>query len=118
MDVPHDAAGRRRALDAIEPVAVGVTGALAGLADTGSLVLVAAEGRSRMASLLPPVHIAVLARSRIYATLPAFLAAHPGVADTTSNLVLVTGPSRTADIELTLTHGVHGPRDVHVIVVG
>jgi L-lactate dehydrogenase complex protein LldG len=118
VDVPQDTAGRRSALDAIEPVAVGVTGAFAGLADTGSLVLTAAAGRSRMASLLPPVHIAVLARSRIYATLPAFLAAHPGIAETTSNLVLVTGPSRTADIEMTITLGVHGPREVHVIVVG
>ena len=118
VNVPQDAAGRRSALDAIEPIAVGVTGALAGLADTGSLVLTAAAGRSRMASLLPPVHIAVLARSRIYATLPAFLAAHPGVAGTTSNLVLVTGPSRTADIEMTITLGVHGPREVHAIVMG
>lgn len=118
FEAPSDGAARRRAFDAIEPIAVGVTGALAGLADTGSLVLSAGTDRSRMASLLPPVHIALLARSRVYATLPAFLAAHPGIAATTSNLVLVTGPSRTADIELTLTHGVHGPREVHVIVIG
>jgi L-lactate dehydrogenase complex protein LldG len=117
FEAPSDATDRRRAFDVIEPIAVGVTGALAGLADTGSLVLAAGQGRSRMASLLPPVHVALLDRSRIYATLPAFLAAHPGVADTTSNLVIVTGPSRTADIELTLTHGVHGPREVHVIVM-
>jgi L-lactate dehydrogenase complex protein LldG len=117
FEAPLDAAERRRAFDAIETIAVGVTGALAGLADTGSLVLAAGQGRSRMASLLAPVHVALLDRSRIYATLPAFLAAHPGVAGTTSNLVLVTGPSRTADIELTLTHGVHGPREVHVIVM-
>jgi L-lactate dehydrogenase complex protein LldG len=118
FEAPSDSAERRGAFDAIEPIAAGVTGALAGLADTGSLVLAAGQGRSRMASLLPPVHVALLDRSRIYATLPAFLAAHPGVAGTTSNLVLVTGPSRTADIELTLTHGVHGPRQVHVIVMG
>jgi L-lactate dehydrogenase complex protein LldG len=108
---------RREQLEAIEPIVVGLTGALAGLADTGSLVLAAGPGRSRLASLLPPVHIAVLPADRVYATLPAFLAASPGVAGTTSNLVLVTGPSRTADIEMTLTHGVHGPREVHVIVV-
>jgi L-lactate dehydrogenase complex protein LldG len=108
---------RREVVDAIEPIAVGLTGALAGLADTGSLVLAAGSGRSRMASLLPPVHIAVLPQARLYATLPAFLAANRGAAGETSNLVLVTGPSRTADIEMTLTHGVHGPREVHVIVV-
>lgn len=118
FEAPSESAARRRALDVIEPIAVGVTGALAGLADTGSIILAAGTGRSRMASLLPPVHIALLARSRVYATLPVFLAAHPGVAGTTSNLVLITGPSRTADIELTLTHGVHGPREVHVIVMG
>jgi L-lactate utilization protein LutC len=108
---------RRGQLEAINPIVAGLTGALAGLADTGSLVLAAGPGRSRMASLLPPVHIAILPADRVYATLPAFLAANPGVAGGTSNLVLVTGPSRTADIEMTLAHGVHGPREVHVIVV-
>ena len=108
---------RRELVDAIEPIAVGLTGALAGLADTGSLVLASGPGRSRVASLLPPVHVAVLSQARMYATLPAFLAANRGAVGETSNLVLVTGPSRTADIEMTLTHGVHGPREVHVIVV-
>ncbi len=114
---PSDDAARRKALDAIEPIEVGLTGAFAGLADTGSLVLASGPGRSRAASLLPPVHIAMLRQSRVFATLPVFLAVNPGVIDLGSNLVLVTGPSRTADIEMSLTHGVHGPREVHVIVV-
>jgi len=117
IDLGADAAIRRVQLEDIEPVVVGVTGAEAGLADTGSLVLVSGPGRSRLASLLPPVHIAVLSQARVFPTLPAFLAARPGVMAEGSNLVLVTGPSRTADIEMTLTHGVHGPREVHVIVV-
>jgi L-lactate dehydrogenase complex protein LldG len=110
-------AARRVAFDMIEPIAVGLTGALAGLADTGSLVLASGPGRSRLSSQLPPIHIAVLRQVRLFATLPAFLAANPGVATIGSNVVLVTGPSRTADIEMSLTHGVHGPREVHVIVV-
>ncbi len=114
---PSDGGARREALDAIESIEVGLTGAFAGLADTGSLVLASGPGRSRAASLLPPVHIAMLRQSRVFATLPAFLAANSGVVDLGSNVVLVTGPSRTADIEMSLTHGVHGPREVHVIVV-
>ncbi len=108
---------RHGGMDAIEPIAVGLTGAFAGLADTGSLVLISGSGRSRVASLLPPIHIAILRQSRVFATLPAFLAANRGAIDLGSNAVLVTGPSRTADIEMSLTHGVHGPREVHVIVV-
>jgi len=117
VNLGADRASRRARLEDIEPIIVGLTGAEAGLADTGSLVLVSGPGRSRLASLLPPVHIALLPEARVYPTLPAFLAARPGVLAEGSSLVLVTGPSRTADIEMTLTHGVHGPREVHVIVV-
>jgi L-lactate dehydrogenase complex protein LldG len=67
---------------------------------------------------LPPVHIAVLRVERLYSTLEAFFAAHPDAAEAGSNLVLITGPSRTADIEMTLTRGVHGPGEVHVLLVG
>lgn len=117
LDLASDDPARRNQLDAVEPVTVGLTGSFAGLADTGSLVLASGSGRSRMASLLPSVHIAVLQRGRLFPTLSAFLAANPGALDLGSNVVLVTGPSRTADIEMTLTHGVHGPREVHVIVM-
>ncbi len=114
--LPSDPDERRRRLAALDPVPVGLTGALAGLADTGSLVLVSGPGRGRMASLLPPVHVALLRADRLYPTYAAFLSDHPAVADEGSNLVLVTGPSRTADIEMTLTRGVHGPGEVIVVV--
>jgi len=116
--LPAGAAERRARLAAIDDVRVGLTGALAGLADTGSLALVSGPGRGRIASLLPPVHIAVLRADQIVPSFGAFLAAHPHIADEGSNLVLITGPSRTADIEMTLTRGVHGPGHVHVVIIG
>lgn len=108
---------RRARLAELARASAGVTGALAGLADTGSLVLLSGPTRPRLASLLPPVHIAVLSIATLYPTIAAFLAAHPTVTREASNLVFVTGPSRTADIELILTRGVHGPRELHVVLI-
>jgi L-lactate dehydrogenase complex protein LldG len=116
-DLPFDAADREARLLELETIAVGLTGARAALADTGSLVLTSGRGRPRLASLLPPVHIALVRIADLYASLPAFLAANAEVLSEAANLVVVTGPSRTADIEMTLTLGVHGPRHVHAIVV-
>lgn len=96
---------------------IGVTGAHAALAETGSLVLVSGPGRGRLASLLPPVHVALLERAQLIDSLPSFLAARPECVTMGSNMVVITGPSRTADIEHTLSRGVHGPKEVHVIIV-
>jgi L-lactate dehydrogenase complex protein LldG len=115
--VPRGEARAAR-LAALESIQIGVTGALAGIAESGTVAVVSGQGRSRLASLLPPVHVAVLRAERLYPSLDAFFAAHPDVADEGSNLVLITGPSRTADIEMTLTRGVHGPGEVHVVLVG
>lgn len=95
----------------------GITGADAALADTGSVVLVSGPGRGRLASLLPPVHIALVDRARMLRSLPDLLSTRPELATAGSNLVCITGPSRTADIEHTLSRGVHGPKEVHVILV-
>jgi L-lactate dehydrogenase complex protein LldG len=115
--LPAGVTQRRARLAAIDDVTVGLTGALAGLADTGSLALVSGPGRGRIASLLPPAHVAVLRVDQIVPSFGAFLAAYPHVADEGSNLVLITGPSRTADIERVLTIGVHGPRKLVVVAV-
>jgi L-lactate dehydrogenase complex protein LldG len=96
---------------------LGITGADAALAATGSLVLHTGPGRGRLTSLLPPVHVAFLSAERIVWDLAHWLHANSDV-DRSSNVVIVTGPSRTADIEMTLTRGVHGPREVHVVLVG
>jgi L-lactate utilization protein LutC len=88
---------------------------LAGIAETGSIVCAGLEGRSVQASLLPSHHVALLPRAKIFATLDDFFAAQPTSLPT--NLTLITGPSRTADIELTLTVGVHGPSRLDVVVI-
>jgi L-lactate dehydrogenase complex protein LldG len=102
----------------LDAAIVGVTGAHAALADTGSIVLVHGAGRARLVSLLPPVHVALVPVAGLHATLGALVQAEPGLLREAANVVVVTGPSRTADIEMTLTRGVHGPRIVHVVLVG
>jgi len=97
--------------------AVGLTGADAALAETGSVVVASGPGRGRLASLLPRVHIALLKRRDIVASLPVLMASRPELITSGANLVCITGPSRTADIEHVLARGVHGPGDVHVVLV-
>jgi len=87
---------------------VGVTKAWVGLADTGS-VLEADE--ELFGSLLPEIHIAVLKSKNVLSTLADAIELTKG-----KNAVFITGPSRTADIEMTLTIGVHGPKEIHVFV--
>jgi L-lactate dehydrogenase complex protein LldG len=114
--LPADPQARFARLAELATAGVGVTGASAGLADTGSIVLVHGVGRGRLASLLPPVHVALVDRTRIVCDLPTLFASEPTLLASSSNVVVVTGPSRTADIEMTLSRGVHGPRDVHVVL--
>ena len=95
---------------------VGLTGAAYGVANTGTLVLTSDAGRK--ASLLPMTHVALLRVSQLVPTMAE--AVERGTVDgdaLPSAWVQATGPSRTADIELTLTTGVHGPGVVHVILI-
>ena len=71
-----------------------------------------------MISLLPPAHIAVVPARRILTGLDELFRCCPMPADETSSMVLITGPSRTADIEQILVRGVHGPGKLTVVVVG
>ncbi len=98
-------------------VEAGITSAEYALADTGSLVLMAGGGEARMVSLLPPAHIALVRRGRVLTGLDELFTLMPQPAVHSSSMVLVTGPSRTADIEQILIRGVHGPGEVYVIVV-
>jgi L-lactate dehydrogenase complex protein LldG len=95
---------------------IGLTGCDAAIAETGSLVLFSGPGRSRAASLLPPVHIALLGRGQLCLTMAELFSVHAARFTNSAACTIVTGPSRTADIELTLTLGIHGPGRVTVII--
>ncbi len=97
---------------------VGITSADYVLADTGTLVMLSSLEEARMISLLPPAHIAVVERERILSGLDELFTVLPRPAEQTSSMVLITGPSRTADIEQILVRGVHGPGQITVILVG
>lgn len=93
-------------------IKIGLTGCAAGIANTGTVVLLD-EGETLKASLLPETHLVILRASQLRADLPEALAKTRNAA----NAVLVSGPSRTADIEMTLTIGVHGPKEIVVFLV-
>ncbi len=97
---------------------VGVTMAQAAIAETGTLILESEKERHRLVSLLPPVHIAVVRADDICLTIGDALKRVRGhVKEEMSRAItFITGPSRTADIELTLTVGVHGPKELYVII--
>jgi L-lactate dehydrogenase complex protein LldG len=102
---------------------LGLTGVDLAVAETGTMVLVSGAGRPRTTSLLPTCHVAVFDREALVESLEqvgVFLEAwHEGESPAAQGAVInfITGPSRTADIELTLTRGVHGPKEVHAIFV-
>ncbi len=101
--------------DADATIKAGITGVPAAVAETGTLFIPGGDGRPLTASLLPEIHIAILRASDIHASLENVfsrfkMGENPAVA-------LVSGPSRTADIEMTLTIGVHGPGELHVFLI-
>jgi len=95
---------------------VGITSVQGAIAETGTLVLDSASERHRLISLVPPVHIAIVEASRICETLGETLAMLRRDKEISPAVTFITGPSRTADIELTLAIGVHGPQELYVIV--
>jgi L-lactate dehydrogenase complex protein LldG len=95
---------------------VGVSSANAGLAETGTVVVTSGPGRSRLVTLLPPVHIVLLPAARL--TVDLFTWTDERAGAWPANVTLISGPSKTADIEQTLAVGVHGPRRLMVIVYG
>jgi L-lactate dehydrogenase complex protein LldG len=96
---------------------MGVTSAALAVAATGSLLLVPDADAPRVASLLPPVHLAVVPVDRLVPGLEDAMAGVAEAARSSSSAVLVTGPSRTSDIEMTTVYGVHGPRTLRVLLV-
>lgn len=94
----------------------GVTSAQWAIAETGTLVLESEKEFNRLASLVPPVHICLLEMNNMRRTLGEILQILNGE-NLSRAITFITGPSRTSDIELTLAIGVHGPAELHVIVI-
>ncbi len=113
---------RRRLADS----SMGITGADYAIAETGSVIVLPRRGLSRLVSVVPPVHVAIVRPIDIIGTLDDLFAlrrleyhqnGQSGNADMGSYLNFITGPSRTADIEQTIVVGVHGPREVHMVLL-
>jgi L-lactate dehydrogenase complex protein LldG len=104
-----------------EPDAVSVTGALAGIAETGTLMLHSGPGGPSSLNFLPETHVVVLPAERIVGSYEDgwdLLRQRFGSGTMPRTVNFITGPSRTADIEQTIQLGAHGPRRLHIVLVG
>lgn len=94
----------------------GITSVRAGVAETGAVVLWPTSTEPRLMSLVPPVHVAVLDADTIYNSLAEMMAVERWADDMPTNALLISGPSKTADIEFTLVFGVHGPKELVLLI--
>ncbi len=122
--VLRDEATPREALrEEIRQSGIGITGADYALAETGSIIIMPRRGLSRLVSLVPPVHIALVRPEDLLESMDDLfllrrLEYHQRGGEMGSYLNFITGPSRTADIEMTIVEGVHGPKEVHMVILG
>ena len=93
-----------------------ITGARSAIADTGSLILWPDVSEPRLMSLVPPIHFVLLDATRIHANLLAAMRAERWAQGLPTNAVVISGPSKTADIQQVLAYGAHGPREVIVLL--
>ena len=105
-------------LDALYDADAGITDVDAAIAESGALVYSSSKSRSRGGFLVPPLHIALVKTTQIAADLLDFTQrdATP-LTSASAGVVLIAGPSKTADIEGVLVTGVHGPREAHVLLI-
>jgi L-lactate dehydrogenase complex protein LldG len=103
--------------ETLSVIDAGIVEADYAIASTGTLVMVADAARPRSLSLLPPINIVLLRSSRILPDLAAVLRTIGPQTIAAHSMVLVTGPSRTADIEKRIVIGVHGPKELHVVII-
>lgn len=103
----------------LEKADAGISGGLCAIAETGTLVVTSGFGEARLVSLLPPKHIALVrAQQFVPNVMTALRVVREKFGDNfPANVTFITGPSRTADIELSLSIGVHGPGELHVIMI-
>jgi L-lactate utilization protein LutC len=111
VQLAHDA-GKARTYE----VEIGLTDVYAAVAETGSIVVRRSAQHPLIASLVPPVHVAVVERHQIVPDLLDLLRKLQAEG-TAGGVTIITGPSKTADIEMNLVTGVHGPGEVHLFVI-
>jgi L-lactate dehydrogenase complex protein LldG len=97
---------------------IGLSTAAWTIAETGTLVLEGGPGMGRSVTLLPPTYVAVVPVERMLRTVPEAIGKYANAGGLPANVCFHTGPSRSGDIEMALFVGMHGPGDVHVILVG
>lgn len=117
--LPRNPRGRRNQLYKLARARAGITGAAGAIAQIGTLVMPGGKGRSRLASLLPLLHIALVTADQFYPTLDAWLCTQrvTSLFEDSSSLTFIAGPSRTSDIERVVTLGAHGPRELIVVCI-
>lgn len=98
-------------------VDAGITACHGAIAATGTLVVWPTEAEPRTLSLVPPCHIAILKASTLHTNLPTMMKAQDWANGMPTNLLLVSGPSKTADIQQTLAYGAHGPKQLVVLIL-
>jgi len=115
--VPYDRPIEDLKADLVHAIGAGITAARGGIAETGTLILWPHADEPRLMSLLPPLHIAVVEESMLVDNLAQAVRAGGWAGGLPTNALLISGPSKTADIEQTLAYGVHGPKELIVLIV-
>ena len=103
--------------DLLFEIDAAITTTRGGIAETGSLILWPTPDEPRLMSLVPPIHIAVLYASDIYSTFREAMISENWVSEMPTNALLISGPSKTADIEQTLVYGIHGCKELVVLLL-
>jgi L-lactate dehydrogenase complex protein LldG len=116
--VPYDRPVEELKASLFSQVDAGITSCLGGIAETGGLILRPSPEEPRLLSLVPPIHLVLLDPARIWDTFWQALRELGWAQGMPPNALVVSGPSKTADIEQTLAYGVHGPKRLVVVVCG
>ena len=103
--------------DRLFTIDAGITSTVGAIADPGALILWPSEKEPRLMSLVPSIHIAVLEADKIFSSFLEAMQKEKWSTKMPTNVVLISGPSKTADIEMTLAFGVHGPKELIVLIV-
>ena len=114
--VPYDRPVAQWRDELFDTIDASITGARSAIADTGSMVLWPDANEPRLMSLVPPIHFVLLDAGRMHANLLAAMLAEHWASAMPTNALVISGPSKTADIQQVLAYGAHGPREVIVLL--